>query len=358
MFFNAAHGAWRLVIVGALVVIAYGIGFNSAPGRAPTLAPTHILPAHNVAPAEGNVTGAAGFRWYVTSTVDHYTPYVCAAVNSALEHSDVAPRLILHADASIPRLRGVAPLLGVPVLRHKTSHDAELKHGVEVTFPADGDAGVTTARGTFVRFDVPLLAAAETLNTTFEWVAAHAQEAAAVMAMRPPRDNLCLYTDADVLFLPGAALLDDIASGELKVPEVFSASSEIDVTNYDHFNSGVMLFNIAGFLRIVDASEDAGGKHKIGRTSLPLVQTCPRARLRGATGRIAPVVTPAASSGGEGTPQPVVCLFTVRVLCMTFCDATVPKPHLHAALSGGGYSGLVYGPCTSLPCGPSNARRN
>ena len=81
-------------------------------------------------------------------------------------------------------------------------------------------------------------------------------------------------------------------------------------------------------------------KIKIGRTSLPLVQTCPRARLRGATGRIAPVVTPAASSGGEGTPQPVVCLFTVRVLCMTFCDVAVPKPHLHAALSGEATPGL------------------
>lgn len=244
---------WRGAVLGVCTVLAFSLGRLTprAPAPVPACTLVHSVPA---SPADlPQPVSGAGFRWFVTSTAEHYTPYFYAAVTSARKHSDVAPRLVLHPDADIPRLRDAAARLGVVVLHHRMSHDAALRRGVKISVPGYSDeAGVMTARGTFMRFDVPLLAAAETLGTTFEWVADHTHEAAAAMAARPPRDNLCLYTDADVLFLPGAALMDDIASGELAVPDVFSASSEINVTDYDHFNSGVMLINIAGFLRVVN----------------------------------------------------------------------------------------------------------
>jgi hypothetical protein len=181
-----------------------------------------------------------------------YTPLLLAALSSARQNSDVVPRVVLHPNADVPRLRSAIERFdGITVLTHVTSHDEALASGANAVHPeVPGEANL--ARGVFVRFDVPLLAAAETLNKPFDWVAAHLAEAAAAMEARPMRDNVCLYTDADIIFLPGATLLADVASGALQVPRVFSASSELDVQDYDAFNSGVMFINVAGFLRIAE----------------------------------------------------------------------------------------------------------
>ena len=189
-----------------------------------------------------------GMRWYVTTNSDTYAPYIAAALRSAQLHSDVTPRVLLNPRFSVPRTRAFAQRAGAAVVEHATRYDEGIAEGCATWLPADKDAA-PVAISTFIRLDAPLVAAAETLGQNLSWLLLHLDEAADAMAGRPLHENLVLYTDADVLFSPGALLMEDLSSGALAVPPLFAASSEQSVEDYVHFNTGVLLMNVSGMLR-------------------------------------------------------------------------------------------------------------
>jgi hypothetical protein len=77
-------------------------------------------------------------------------------------------------------------------------------------------------------------------------------EAADMMAAHPLHDDVVLYTDADVIFEPNVEYVKSLQNGDLAVPDVFSVSTDLNVGDYDDFNSGVIVFRISGYLRIYD----------------------------------------------------------------------------------------------------------
>ena len=76
------------------------------------------------------------------------------------------------------------------------------------------------ANGAFLRIDIPLVC--DTLHI---------------------KDPFVLYTDTDVIFLQ-----DVVSDLESYAPEYFAICPEFNKTNYDQFNSGVMLINIKTML--------------------------------------------------------------------------------------------------------------
>jgi hypothetical protein len=181
-------------------------------------------------------------RWYVGANSDRYASIFAAGLRSAAMHSDVDARIVLHPQAQAERVMALARRYNGSTIVH------------EVLFAGDVTAGASrwnvdlrTSLGTFVRCDMPLLAAAETLGKTVQWVSSHLHEAAVAMASRPAVDNAILYTDSDVLFLgPVTALLG--ATGGLQVPPVHAVTPDFNLERPYVFNSGVMLINVSGWL--------------------------------------------------------------------------------------------------------------
>ena len=196
-------------------------------------------------------TSVSGPRWYMSANEGRYAHCVGVALASAAAYSDVSPRFIRAvAGWASPRLDTIVSRAGTPVIVHDVRHASALKAAAAALFPNDLQAP-NVAAGTFVRFDIAALAAAETLNESADWVFLHLQEAAERMEARP-LDDVVLYTDTDVVFEPGSSLGSALASGELLTPAVFAAASELDVTDYDALNSGVLLLRVSGFLRVYD----------------------------------------------------------------------------------------------------------
>jgi hypothetical protein len=194
---------------------------------------------------------AAGPRWYMSANEGRYAANVGVALASAAAYSDVSPRFIRAVVGwASPRLEAIVMRAGTPVIVHDVRYMSALKAAAAKLFPKDLQAP-SVAVGTFVRLDIAVLAAAETLNETADWVFLHLEEAAERMAAFP-LDDVVLYTDTDVVFEPGALLGAALASGELSTPAVFAAASELNVTDYDALNSGVLLLRVSGFLRVYD----------------------------------------------------------------------------------------------------------
>jgi hypothetical protein len=149
------------------------------------------------------------------------------------------------------RTKGVVERAGATIITHDVNNLYAIAAACAAKFPGRNEAPHIAA-GTFVRFDVAALAAAETLGKPVHWVFQNTTRAADMMASHPLSASIVLYTDADVIFEPGASLSQSLATGELEVPAVFAASSQVNVSDYDAFNSGVLLINVPGFLRLYD----------------------------------------------------------------------------------------------------------
>lgn len=131
-----------------------------------------------------------------------------AAIHSCLRHTDLRP-VCLYVGEKAPALR-VMRELGVEVIRHRPSLEAELR-------PAYGDRYETFA-GHWLRVDIPRV---ET------------------------DDEFVLYTDIDVVFRSLPPVLDG--------PELLAVGPERWRTEWQPFNSGVMLMNLPGLRAVDDA---------------------------------------------------------------------------------------------------------
>lgn len=143
-------------------------------------------------------------KWYFCineAGFDGYFPLVIAAVASARANTTLSPICIYGGNTA----RHIAKLtaLGVTVIRHTSSFDADLRAGY--------GADYVRFNGHWLRVDLPLI---------------------------DRSDDLVLYTDFDVIFLAQPSVHTH--------PKCIGAGPEFDRTNRDYFSSGVMVLNLAG----------------------------------------------------------------------------------------------------------------
>jgi hypothetical protein len=182
--------------------------------------------------------------FFATTTTFHLT-MLKVAIRSAHAVGSYMPIVIVHPDDAL-QPKGVLQLNethNATVVVHEFAWAPEIKRAL-VRFAKLGT--LATAMGACARFDVPILAASMVLGQPVAWVAANLGLAAAEMNKRSVLENYVLYTDSDVVFMESMSAA--LHKGEIALPRIFAASSELDVKNYDSFNTGVMLFNVSGFL--------------------------------------------------------------------------------------------------------------
>lgn len=150
-------------------------------------------------------------KWYFCIDhlgVERYAPYIRAAVQSALTHTDLKPICLCYDPEHKLRADMVEFFAqkGVTLIRAESRVLAMAQQlGLDLSF-----LHLPTASGAYLRFEVPLI---ET------------------------EDEFVLYTDCDVLFTGPMEL------GGLK-PKYFACAPEFYPDNWDYCNTGVMLMNV------------------------------------------------------------------------------------------------------------------
>lgn len=144
-------------------------------------------------------------KWYFASNdrSEKFFPLIKAAVTSALENTTLEPIFIYDGEEN--ELTNWLRERNVKIIPHRVSFYDKLKEVYD-------EAQLNIASGAFLRCDIPIIEKNE------------------------DGDNIILYTDCDVIFLKDF---------ELPVkPDYFACSSQTSKTNFQNFNTGVMLMNV------------------------------------------------------------------------------------------------------------------
>lgn len=168
-------------------------------------------------------------KWYFACNENssHFFPLIDAAVNSALKNTTLKPYFIFDGEECefTEKLRDK----GVEIIFHRVSFYDALKNYYDQN-------GLKIASGAFLRCDIPII---------------------------EKEDEFVLYTDCDVVFLKDFEC-------DLK-PKYFACAPQTDRNNFSHFNTGVMLMNVA-VLR--QTHEEFCGFIKKNLSNLPAFDQC------------------------------------------------------------------------------------
>lgn len=144
-------------------------------------------------------------KWYFASNGQSkdFFPLIKAAVTSALKNTTLEPNFIYDGEEN--EFTKWLREKGVNIIPHRISFYEKLKNHYD-------ERVLKIATGAFLRCDIPII---------------------------EKEDKFVLYTDCDVLFLKDFSI--DIE------PEYFACSTQFSKTNYENFNTGVMLINVEKF---------------------------------------------------------------------------------------------------------------
>jgi len=185
-------------------------------------------------------------RVYTSITSPDFLPQLKVLLRSARPHRDLEHIVLVQSEWQPPELMALMRETQAKVVEHQALWALQIKEALaRLRLNTTNDS--LTQMGLMARFDVPLLHASALLERPLSWIVDNAVEAAKAIRARPLLlDRVTLYVDADTFWMHSMAR--HILSGKVRVPSLWAASSESDVRNYDHFNAGVMLFNVPEYL--------------------------------------------------------------------------------------------------------------
>ena len=195
---------------------------------------------------------APSLRWFTSINDDAFTPLLGAALRSAAEFHPpgthrLLPRIVIPPSPAMPATQALAARYNATLVRHEVLFAPALRHHMlDTQGMSQGEVGIALA--TFVRVDAAVLAAAESLGRSPEWVRQHSAQAARAMADLGAPSDLVLYTDSDMLFLGPVA--QDIVEGSVPCPGAFAVRR--DSLRSTRFNPAVMLLRVSRYLLLYE----------------------------------------------------------------------------------------------------------
>ncbi len=163
----------------------------------------------------------------LTALGDRYKLHVAVTVQSSIKNTSLSTHLIYDGPLTdyIRQLQD----LGCTIIQHELSFKGRLRDACK-----KNSVNFNVASGAFLRLDIPLL---------------------------DHGNGYAIYTDVDVMFRSDPDL------SEL-TPDIMAAAPEMNIENYDHINSGVLLINLPGLRKelpaFIDRIIDGGMKTSSG----------------------------------------------------------------------------------------------